>query len=399
MTQESSTGAAVALRPEEQNEIDEIRRRGAFEVARKTEVEKVFKQIQGLEWGSGHQLVKGSEMSQHARAALAHFCVTVGAHPQLHVNILGGKPWLNTEYFSDRLNSEERFIDFRQVDISQNAELRQHYGVPEHITHAYETIIRKLVNFAPIEKIRSGEITDWERYVVEVREANWAGGKGQVTRKKRDGGTFTVDADPVGDAEPAKTARTRSLRRAAVRAFPTWMEKYEAQIEKAEEILEAEYEIIQDDRRVERAALPQPGGPQGARTGAGEPTAANPAPASARANVFENDDARTAAMKSFFGTLRDAGVDSDDRASWATARDLPASVSSWGPAEYEKAKELLLAEARADFEKICDMIGVDAGDFAQTKLGHAPETVREYRELRGLANESADTDSAQGTLV
>lgn len=358
---ENTETSTVALRPEEEAHLDEIRRRGAYEVARRDVVRQVYKQLEGCEWGSGNSIVRGTDLSPAARASLAHFCVTVGAHPQLHVVLLGGKPWLNTEFWSDRLNTEDHFVDFVQHNISKDPEKREDYGVPEWATHAYETVIRKLVPFAPIEKIRSGEITDWQQYVVEVREANWAGNRPLAKSKKG----YEYEPDPVGNAEPAKTARTRSLRRAAVRAFPAWMEQFQQHVKRHEEILEADWEIVREDQKALAASLPAPNGAQAARTGSGEPTAANA----------------------------------------AGAREIP--VVEEKLVDQDKAAAVELKRQQEKFKIGCQVIGAQPeAVIADVLEGREPETVDDWTALANhvqrLADEAAaedEGDAEQRSLV
>lgn len=406
-------GTAVALRPEEQNEIDAIRRKGAFEVARREIVSDMYKQISACEWGAGNSLVRGSDLSNGARAVLAHFCATVGAHPQLHVALLGGKPYLMAEYFYDKINNELHFVDYEAINISANDERRAHYGVPEWATHAYEVVIRKLVPFAPIEKIRSGEIRDWQGYVVEVREANWAGGKPKATSKKG----YEYDPDPVGNDEPSKTARTRALRRCAVRAFPTWKEKYDEQVQRAERVLEAEFEIVVEENVARRAALPAASGPQAVSTAAGEPEAASangakdlPVEGEARPErqaaeaapkakapseqeaLQEDDFDRTAARRAFFGSLRDAGIPEDGRKEWQEKHGLSPSTKEWGKADYDRAQEVLVGPTR---DKVLAAAGDTFPALCQRVLGKAePELLRDWKALEATLTAQA-TDAGE----
>lgn len=376
-------------------EIEQIKSRGKQLIAAKKEANEVFRVLEGLEWGAGTQLVKGSALSEMTRYALAQFCVVTRANPLVHLDILGGRPYLNAQYWADRINSEPLFIQYYQRDISKRAEAalrergaahrrvaeslpqnsaeaaerirlalefeddadnvalaRAQWGVPEWATCAYETTIEKFIPATPIEKIRSGELLDWERYVIKVTECNWAGNKPE--KKKRDGGSY--DADPVGNAEPEKTARTRSLRRCAVRSFPAWMAGYEEQIRKAEEVLEAEWTEIKTGQRIERAALPAPGGPQSVRTGAGEPSAQRP----------------TAAAE----PLPTRSVDS------ARNEEPP----------FEETPEL--ANLRERYREGCSVLGLDPEAYARRELrGRDPQTADEYRMLLAQLDAIADGEA------
>lgn len=300
-------GTALApIEPPTDDQIAQIRRRGAIAVAQRQEISKIEKQLAGLEWGTGTAVVRGSDLSPMTRAVFAEFCAITRANPMYHVDVLGGRPYLNANYWSDRINAEPLFVRFEQRDLSPSVEqalrerakahrdvaeqlaastsdeaarrrakaldleeeaddialARAQWSAPAWATVVIQTTIYRFIDATPIDAIRRGEITDFERWIVPVPECNWAGGK------------TTGKNDPVGNAEPAKTARTRSLRRAAVRAFSAWMQQYEQQIRRAEEALEAEWEEIREERTETRAALPRSGEAQAVRTGNGEPSAA-----------------------------------------------------------------------------------------------------------------------------
>jgi hypothetical protein len=160
-------------------------------------------------------------------------------------------------------------------------------------------VIYRYHESAPLAAIIAGSV-DGKPWIEQVSECNWAGGKPKG--KTRDGKEF--DADPVGNAEPSKTARSRSLRRCAIKAFQSTLAPIESELRKLENAIEAEFTVIENDRAEERAALPAADGPQAVRIGAGEPEAARaveaeplpvaeqtkPAPASARAEKKKFDD-------------------------------------------------------------------------------------------------------------
>ncbi|MDH5761052.1 MAG: hypothetical protein OEZ65_15930, partial [Gemmatimonadota bacterium] len=432
------------------DEIEGIRKAGAQVAAYKTEVNKIARVIEGLEWGAGNSLVRGSSLSPQTRYAMAEFCRITRANPMSHVDVLGGKPYLNAAYWVDLLNSHQHFHHYEQRDLSPSVEqalrdraarhreaakqleasgnaqeaalrvskaldmedeaddialARAQWSPRDTATVVIETTIYRFMNAAPIEAIRRGEITDFERYLVAVPECNWAGGMGSTMASAK-------KSDPIGDANPGTTARTRSIRRAGTKAFSAWMQPYEAQIEKAERAVEAEWEIIQEDAAVKRAALPSPNGPQAVSTAGGEPTAAAPhgardlptgngngaapAPAAPPANhtpeappaaEFDLTDAR----KRFFASLRDAGIAEDDRKPWCERSGLPTSTKEWGQAEFERAQELLVGPAKKKVEEGCKFVGVALSDLSLRVLGkEAPEFLRDWNALADELSAAAD---------
>lgn len=437
MSQDTSTAVAipgVGHVPTDE-EIENIRKAGKQVAAHKKEVRDLYRVIEGLEWGSGKNAVKGSSLSKATRYAFAEFCRITRANPMHHVDILGGGFYLNAEYWSDLINSDPYFVRYEQRDLSPSVEnalreraeahrelaaklegeeeaqrlakaleleeeaddvalARAQWSPRETATCVIETTIWRFMNAAPIDAIKSGEVTDFERYIITVSECNWAGGMGSTMADAK-------KWDPIGDANPATTARTRSLRRCAVRAFSAWMQRYEEQIKKAEEIVEAEFTIIREDNAAARAALPAEGEPQAARTGSGEPGAANengaqplpedgeepearPEPETADGDDFDVDDARGR----YFATLRDAGI--EDRKAWQVENGLPESTKVWTREQWERAIELLMAPTREKFRIGCRMAGVEEDAVAQEVLEREPDTLKDYQQLLRHVNRLVD---------
>jgi hypothetical protein len=434
-----TNGTAVARQdvqqPPTDAEIEQIRKRGTALVAHRKEIAKLDAQISGLTWGSGSQTVQGASFSPMTRAVLAEFCAITRANPLYHVDILGGRPYLNSNYWSDLINTRPDFHHFEQRDLSPSVEqamrgraakhrelaaslegpeqaqriakaldleedaddlslARAQWSAPEWATVVIQTTIWKFIDAAPLEAIRSGEITDIDRYLVAVPECNWAGNKPPA--KKKDGGTY--EADPIGNAEPAKTARTRSLRRAAVKSFSAWMQQYDRQIAKAEQAIEAEYTVIREDRAEQRQIVAG----QAVQSGGGEPQAA----ASNGAKSLPTEDATTTpaappfdasdARKAYFATLRDAGIEKDSaRKKWQVDQGLGESTKQWGAVEYGQAMDALLEPARQKALEGADVLGEDAEAMAQQLFG-SPLRDLNLKQLKELAaGISARVDGAE----
>lgn len=471
MTQtEEPTGQAVAIRTPTDNEIEEFRRRGAAEVVLRRDMEKLRKQLRGLTWGSGYSIVKGSDFSEMQLAVFAEYCALTGANPLTHVDFVGDGPYLNADYWSDKLNSDPYFIDYSQRDLSPAmeaalreraeshrsaaAELRQAKQVDEAnerirraldvedeaedlrlarigwkaaewASDVVETTIRKFATFAPIEKIRSGEITDFSIYIVEVKECNWAGNRPRGTKKNGE----TFEADPIGNAEPSKTARTRSLRRCSTKGFSATFAKHDEQIRKAEEALEAEWAEI----RSQRSELASTGPTRSITAGAGEPTRGNGNGREIRVESLEGDETaedtseavdrpeseesaasspesqpepepepaaepekdaepfdRIDAQAAFFATLKDAGV--KDRRVWMAENDFPSSVRQFTEADFRRARGILFAPVLADYLDGCLAVDFDAEEFAFAAFGKPIEKLF-LREVRDLVGRLADVAS------
>lgn len=293
------------LTEEGRNQLQVIRQQGALAVEKAKLAKGIARQIENMSWGSGYSLVKGEDLSSGTRYAIGQLCAITGANPSLHLYILGNRPYLNADYWAEKVAGQERFVRWDQVNLSTShieqlrkladqaaadgdqedairlrreardlAQRRSHYSPPEWATHVYETVITRYSEAAPLAAIRSGA-TDAAAWTEEVRECNWAGGKPRETKEKKNGGgTYSYDPDPVGNAEPAKTARSRSLRRAAIRAFAATLAPVEHELRKLEDAIEVDFEDVTHLHQEARASLPSSGEGQAARIGAGEPEAA-----------------------------------------------------------------------------------------------------------------------------
>lgn len=425
-----TNGTSVARRdPPSTAEIESIRKAGGAMLAEQREVRELAKQIAGMEWGSGKSLVAGEGFSEATRLAIAQFCRVTRANPMTHIFVLGGKPYLNADYWADLVASDPHYIRYEQRDLSPGVEgalrerakrhgaianqleqagkpgeaaerraraidleeeaddialARAQWSPPKDVQVVVETTIFRFMNQAPMEAIKRGDITDIERYIVPVRECNWAGGKSN---------------DPVGNSNPATTARTRSFRRAAVKGFAAWMERYAESIERAETVMEAEWEIIVEDRESDAARLPSEDGPQAVSTSGGEPGAANPAgarplpgdpepsepeeapeeaPIEMTSPAFDAADAR----KRLFATLRDAGIADERRKDWASEHGLPRSTKQWGQAEYQKAQDILVGPVK---EQVNAAVGGDLDrleDLSLKLLGKSlPDYLKDWQTL------------------
>ncbi len=380
---DSSTAVTVTsddVTEEGRQQLQAIRQAGALSVEKAKLARGIAKQLESMSWGSGYSLVKGADLSNGTRYAIAQLCALTGANPALHLYILGDRPYLNADYWAEKIAGQERFVRFEQFNLSLAhidelrrladlaaedgdtedsirlrrearalAQRRSHYAPPEWATHVYETVIHRYSEAAPLMAIRNGTVhgPDWTEV---VRECNWAGGK---PRGRTTGGK-DFDADPVGNAEPAKTARSRSLRRAAVKAFAVTLAPVEAEIRKLENAIEAEFEDITEQKAEDRAALPATGERQAARIGSGEPSAAKA----------------------------------------ADAQPLPKREAK------PRAAVQLPADAQAERDRYvegCKVLGVDpAGSMMLASIGgRTPETAEDFRALNQALAAIADGGGAE----
>lgn len=168
----------------------------------------------------------GKEISPVARNAVARYCLEIGADPVRHVFVLAGNIYLNANFWMDLVAANPKFlrdeVDFIHEDPRANADeatrrkgLRVQYGAPEG---------------APGIAIVTLFYQDRGPFV----GVNWAGVKPR--------GGKVGEGDPIGLAEPTKTAQSRAYRKAAMKAEPAWFRGHPV-IEAAEEVVTWAHEV------------------------------------------------------------------------------------------------------------------------------------------------------------
>lgn len=400
-----SNGTAVSkLDAPSDDEIQQIRRHGSALVAQRKEALELAAQIEGLEWGSGNSVVRGSRFSPGTRQAFATFCIVTRANPMTHVDVLGGRPYLNVNYWQDLATQHPLYHHYEQREIGENAEkqlraagltedadaiLRERiqWNPPAGMASVVVTDIYRFTNQAPIDQIRAGDLEP-EPYLIKISECNWAGGK---------------SGDPVGNSNPSLTARSRSFRRAAVKAFSAWTQQYEAQIQRAEEAIEAEFEIITEENGNGHRALaagPQvvaaDGEPERATATRARPLPVEGEPEPARQEVqqqaeepeqpaqqeFDRDDAR----KKIMATFNDAGI--KDRKAWAKERDLPLSTNEWTREQFAWAWRQLVDPVRDRVTEKANAAGLLLEDLSLSANGQAKiEYLKHWLAVEKLLDE------------
>lgn len=176
------------------------------------------KELAATGWGQG--------ISAYGRSAVIRYCLEIGADPMRHVFILGGSIYLNAEFYRELVASNPAFIrdtvqfihdDVRATDEERalRKALRVEHGVPENAPGA-------------------ALVTLYYRSRGPFTGVNWAGVR---------------DKDPVGKAEPTKSAHTRAYRKAALKAEPAWFKQHPG-LAAAEEVI-AQGRVVPDANVVE----------------------------------------------------------------------------------------------------------------------------------------------------
>jgi hypothetical protein len=191
------------------------------------------------------------------------------------VEVLGGKPYVNASFYlrklaeagpdlleyarADHVHFDQRLVDQMNEPIPDDVDEEtkalilgaRRTARQEHYRRTAQRVAYNLPDKALAAVVYRVKLKGMEG---EFVGADWCGNKGTRTIKKRDGGSFTKDKDPVGDEEPAKTAETRAARRClrqAVSVFP----ETQAAIESVESEAKQLAPVIEADREANK---PQP---------------------------------------------------------------------------------------------------------------------------------------------
>lgn len=366
----SEQGTAVTTTAQDHPEVAAIKQAGAIAVERQKALNATTKQLAGMKFGD----VSGGTLSPETRYAIAQLCQLTGANAGLHLFILGGRPYLNADYWAQMAAAQPHHLGVEQIPLTPDysAELRKQadeaekdddiedarrlrrlarhvdsarvgYGIPDTAKAAYETVIRRYAEHAPLAMIASGRM-DGAQFIIEQREANWVG-----DAKRR---------DPVGDARPHETARTRSLRRCAVRTYSSTLAPMEEQLRKLENAIEVEFEVVASDTQQQRAALPAEGERQALRVGAGEPVAA-------KAEVGTREPAKGRGKQQQAAQQEQAPPPADEETREAERRFL-------------------------DGAEVMGFDGQGMHEFAMEKLGRLPESAEDFHKLSAELARIAD---------
>ena len=307
---------------------------------------ELTRELQERPWGY-EAGIKGFKLSTWQ--SVASFILATGCHPQ-QINILGGKVYLNEQFWRERMTVDPSFAGMRQEQVSHAAaaalralaqerdqrsgdwaqeakvawlkhdEMREwiaKYDVPDNANyHGWVTIITRDLGHAVVE---------FEEYsFVDVDSIPWTPEDASRNKKSR-------PVDSAGYNHPGKTARTRSLRRCAAKAFPAILSAPE--IRAAQESMDRHLAA-----EAEQAPPPVAPVPDMVQVGAGEPQQVN--------EIVVDEAARREAQKGYFATVRACGIADAARKAWQQKRGYPESAKDMSQQQFEAATAELTAGLR-----------------------------------------------------
>ena len=200
-------------------------RKQAFEIA---SIERQTNMIQGALRAVANSSWGNQMPDPKLQEAMCIWALNKGVDVATHIHILGGRPYLNAQYYIDRLTTlpayrhsrseiigplSERTPPAKVFDAKSIAQLKkktlkvnmkrwalqEHYEIPEEINAFPKTSAVVVVYIEMFD--RNGEVVVFD---------DW--GKAGSYGRKSKGRNAGKPVDPVGDGDPVKTATTRAYR-------------------------------------------------------------------------------------------------------------------------------------------------------------------------------------------
>lgn len=188
----SNESTAVARREPEPEDAFALQMQSGYQKDRM--IRAMARQIANESWGKN--------LSPHTQAAVARYAMEAGLDPVRHLDVLGGRVYINAAAYMDRLASDPEFEGLTFDPITDDEEQRARWGVPKHALAVFLVTIR-----------HRGR---------EFQEVGYAPKRAN---------------DSVGKEFPAEKARTSGIRRAARMAVPMWTQRMEHQFEAVETLI------------------------------------------------------------------------------------------------------------------------------------------------------------------
>lgn len=305
----------------------------------------------------------GKDMEESTLKALAGWAKHHGIDAT-EVTVLGGNPYIEASFYlrklsemgpdlldsarADHVEHDPRLDELANAPLPENvdaetlatAKANREWARTESFRRTRERITHGLRDDAPaavVYRVRLKGIAN------EFVGADECGLKLKRTIKKRDGGSFTKDADPVGDENPRKTAETRAARRClrqCVNVFPA-LSAQMREIEASGKTLAIQISEEHAALPTERRAIPQ-------LCNAGEMGSEDDAIADAETVEAEVED--TPAEPVTEEGIRNAGprtkaqlwnIQQVMKADVFTDEERTSAETFWGNATYGEAQDLI----------------------------------------------------------
>jgi hypothetical protein len=230
----------------------------------------------------------GAAMSPVRQVAYAKYCLSLGADPLRHVDLLGGSPFVNGDYYRDVIAANPEFRWASDPEWIHNDDRLQlcvacgkpfdakpdHGHASDVVTEANTARLKERIARAGLRVLHAADeaspgicllVLHYKNCPCEtckVRGSDGTGrgpfrGIGEVHTGKTDKG---YERDPIGLKNPRTTPETRAWREAGEKAEATWFRTHASTIKQLEGKLVGAYEAEQRSASVEvpTNGVPQP---------------------------------------------------------------------------------------------------------------------------------------------
>jgi|GEM_PF-4382915 len=246
---EAPAATAVVPMTEKGIRIAEAKERNAMAIA-----------IRGTQWGKELD-------SPKAVAAIAHYCQLNGLDPLRHIDILGGNIYPNATVYRERgapllIDGTIRMDEPQFIHRDERLDKLATFDTPEGkwaLVEVGRRMQARIEHAAPEDATGAAVVRMHLKSGATVVGVNWCGGMSKE-KKRKDGSKYR--SDPIGDAEPTKTAVSRAERRAWLRVidlspqYAAQMGRIEASIKVVNrELKEIAVEETEADARVHPTPL------------------------------------------------------------------------------------------------------------------------------------------------
>lgn len=177
----------------------------------------------------------GNRVSPALRVQLVRFCLDIGADPMRHLEVLGGKPYLNAAYYMELTASAPDFVRMEERWAHETPELTDEEKEARRVLRGQFGI--------PLSIPATTGLFRDQRAAAEKKEPITVRAACIVSLFFRDRGPFhgvkwspSRAADDVGMDYPEQAARSRAWRKAGLQAFSPWFKAHPA-MERIEELV------------------------------------------------------------------------------------------------------------------------------------------------------------------
>lgn len=343
------TGKAVDIATPKGLEM--MREAGKLLIESTKEKQKIRKQLESLEWGNALSVRKAN--------AIAALCHETGANPAMDLVLCHGKPYLTADYWMRKINNDPLYVDYEQYRIQPGDDDWENLGPGPDLSPDAHVIVTKIRRFPQMayRAFESGRCSwkELQESVVTVKEANWAPKN---------------SSDSVGKTHPALTARTRSFRRCAARAFSSVLPFVLKEME-SEQIVEAAWEEDEGQNGEVVEGMIE--------VGEGEPKALpEPEP-----EPEPDPAAREIARRGFWATFKELGPEESERYGWAESHGFPKSSKDWTTEHFGEGTRILVEPIVEEVKALCEKANITLEDASLQVLGFAaPEYASHWKAVK-----------------